>query len=334
MNLLKTKLGRTSAVIAGSIIGLAGVAVFASPASAHAPTVKGESSCVADSGEWTATWHIGNDYNNPAHASSITVTEYKKGTALDTKTVEIPADTVFKPNSSNNIDEQVMAETKVTNKDVTKVEIKVVLLWEDGYTNDGKYGHGKPVTATTRKGDACKPNPTPSDSQSASPSPSASESSSATPSETASTPSDTPTTPDIPVAPSDVTPILVQDCTTMTLGLKNPADSIPLKLDYDTSKGEHRTLTVKPGAEGSEKFSAVPGFWVKLTLTATINGETQSDFVKVDYQKPANCDNGEGGGLPVTGAAAGGIAGGAAVLLAAGGVLFVMARRRKVKFTA
>ena len=39
-------------------------------------------------------------------------------------------------------------------------------------------------------------------------------------------------------------------------------------------------------------------------------------------------------GLPVTGAAAGGIAGGAAVLLAAGAVLFVMARRRKVKFTA
>jgi hypothetical protein len=46
-------------------------------------------------------------------------------------------------------------------------------------------------------------------------------------------------------------------------------------------------------------------------------------------------DNGtSGGGLPVTGAAAGGIAGGAAVLLVAGGVLFVMARRRKVKFTA
>lgn len=46
-------------------------------------------------------------------------------------------------------------------------------------------------------------------------------------------------------------------------------------------------------------------------------------------------DNGSSlGGLPVTGAAAGGIAGGAAVLLAAGGVLFVMARRRKLKFTA
>jgi hypothetical protein len=41
-----------------------------------------------------------------------------------------------------------------------------------------------------------------------------------------------------------------------------------------------------------------------------------------------------GSGLPVTGAAAGGIAGGAAVLLAVGAVLFVMARRRKVKFTA
>jgi hypothetical protein len=327
VNLLKTKLGRTSAVIAGSIIGLAGVAVFASPASAHAPTVKGDTSCVADSGEWTATWHIGNDYDNPAHASKIEVTEFKKNKALDTKTIEFPADKVFLPNSSSNPDDQVEATTKVTDKTVTKVVISVVLAWEDGFTNDGN-GRNGPVTATVRKGEACTPNPTPSESSS-SPAPSPSE----------STPS-TPATPEIPVptpsssTPSDVTPILNFDCTTMTLGLKNPADSIPLKLDYDTKKGEHRSITVKPGEQGSEKFSATTGFWVKLTLTATVNGKSQSDFVKVDYQKPADCDSGQGGGLPVTGAAAGGIAGGAAILLVAGGVLFMMARRRKVKFTA
>jgi LPXTG-motif cell wall-anchored protein len=43
---------------------------------------------------------------------------------------------------------------------------------------------------------------------------------------------------------------------------------------------------------------------------------------------------GNNGNLPKTGAAAGGIAAGAAALLAIGGFLFIMARRRKVKFTA
>jgi hypothetical protein len=43
---------------------------------------------------------------------------------------------------------------------------------------------------------------------------------------------------------------------------------------------------------------------------------------------------GGGGGLPVTGTAVGGIVGAAAVLLAAGAVLFLVARRRRVRFTA
>ena len=53
---------------------------------------------------------------------------------------------------------------------------------------------------------------------------------------------------------------------------------------------------------------------------------------------PEGCGGGGGGeeppGLPVTGAAAGGIAAGAIALLALGAVLFVMARRRRIHFTA
>lgn len=44
-------------------------------------------------------------------------------------------------------------------------------------------------------------------------------------------------------------------------------------------------------------------------------------------------DDGEGGGLPVTGANPGLIAGGAVILLAAGGALYLLARRRGVSFT-
>jgi LPXTG-motif cell wall-anchored protein len=120
----------------------------------------------------------------------------------------------------------------------------------------------------------------------------------------------------------------------MTIGLDNPADGVKFTLDFATSKGEERTLVVNPGEKKSETFSAAPGFSVKLTYTATVEGETFSDTTTLKYEQPEDCDGGNGGGLPVTGAAAGGLAGGAGALLAVGAGLFFMARRRKVNFTA
>ena len=58
-------------------------------------------------------------------------------------------------------------------------------------------------------------------------------------------------------------------------------------------------------------------------------------MARPSYQRPPGCDTGgTGGGLPITGAAAGSIAAGAGLLLGLGAALFVIARRRKVKFTA
>jgi LPXTG-motif cell wall-anchored protein len=133
--------------------------------------------------------------------------------------------------------------------------------------------------------------------------------------------------------PGEFTPIVKSDCTTLVIGIDNPANGPTWTLTYETSKGEKRQDVVKPGQKKTETFSAVPGFSVKLTLAVTYKGKTYSDFTTLTYQKPSDC-GGAGGGLPVTGAAAGGIAGGAAGLLAIGAVLFVMARRRKVRFTA
>jgi membrane anchored protein len=127
------------------------------------------------------------------------------------------------------------------------------------------------------------------------------------------------------------TPTFEEDCTTMTIGLDNPANGKTVTLDFKTSKGETRTTVVKPGENKSEKFSAVPGFTVTVTPTGWDGHGTET----IKYEKPADCDtSGSGGGLPVTGAAAGTIAGGAALLLAIGAVMFVVSRRRKVKFTA
>jgi LPXTG-motif cell wall-anchored protein len=142
-------------------------------------------------------------------------------------------------------------------------------------------------------------------------------------------PTTPPTTPP-PVAGAP-TPTLDEDCTTITIGLDNPANGKTVTLDFKTSKGETRTTVVKPGENKSEKFSAVPGFTVTVTPTGFDNQGPET----IAYEKPADCDTaGSGGGLPVTGAAAGSIAGGAGLLLAIGAVLFVVSRRRKVKFTA
>ena len=345
MNLLKTPLRRVTAVAAGSILGLAGAAAFvAAPASAHFPSVSGSSACATD-GTWNIDWKFGNDFRTDAKVAKI---EIAPG---DVKVEgDIVADgTIIPANSSDHADKQVTGQSKGIALSTDSVTVSVYLYWmKDGYTNF------KPAVATVNKPAECvkptdspsptptteSPSPTPSDTVSPSTTPSDTTSPSTTPSDTTSpsttpsettsptpTPSTTTTVP--PAIPGEPTPIVEMDCTSISLGLDNPANGVPITLTFKTSKGESRTTTWQPGDKKVEKFSAKPGF----TITISSPGVTETETVA--YEQPDNCDNnGGGGGLPVTGAAAGGIAGGAALLLAAGGFLFFMARRRKVKFTA
>lgn len=338
MNLLKTKFQRTTSVVAGSLLGLAGVAILAAPASAHSPSAKGTASCVDADGKWTVDWKIGNDFNTDATVSSVSATT-DKGDAVKVTGAITDAKTIVPANSAYHHDGQVAGATEATK--AGSVTLKVVLLWPaDGYTNDGKNGNRDPYVKTVYKPtEKCQPS-TPVTTPATTPA----TTSPATPTEgttSPSSPTPTETTPELPVPtpsttdePNVFTPILEEDCTTITIGADNPADGIEWKFAFKTSKGEQRTFTLKPGEKKSEKFSATEGFWVKVTISVTVEGKTYSDYTTVNYDKPDNCSGGSGGGLPVTGAAAGGIAGGAAVLLALGAVLFVMARRRKVRFTA
>ncbi|MGX6604123.1 hypothetical protein ACWKSP_18610 [Micromonosporaceae bacterium Da 78-11] len=355
MNLLKTPLRRATALVAGSFLGLAGAVAIAAPASAHYPSVSGSAPCVTGD-NWKIDWSVGNDYGLDATVDTITVKDQDgKELAL---TGDIAADgKVVPPKSDNDPALQVHGATAVTSASVKKATLTVILKWTDGYKNDGKPTGDRndhnavPLTTTVEKPTkACdKPSPSPSVSvsTSTSASPSASASVSTSPSASVSTsasatPTPTTTTPELPVPtpsttdePAEFTPIVEMDCTTITIGMDNPADGIEWVMGFDTPKGEKREITVKPGEKKVEKFSATAGFTVKVTLSVTVDGKTYSDFATVPYTQPTDCDtSGEGGGLPVTGAAAGGIAGGAVALLALGGVLFFLARRRKVKFTA
>jgi hypothetical protein len=60
VNLLKSPFRRTTAVLAGAFIGLAGAVAIAAPASAHHPEVSPESSCINADGSWTVKWTITN----------------------------------------------------------------------------------------------------------------------------------------------------------------------------------------------------------------------------------------------------------------------------------
>jgi hypothetical protein len=333
VKLLKSPLRRTTAVLAGAFLGLAGAAVLAAPASAHAPTVSGTATCAKD-GSWNIDWAVGNPMSFRATVHEIILDPQLPltGAIADHSTV-IPSHSDAHPRLQRHGATEVPAT-------VDSVHIKVWLYWKlDNYTNIdpaeytvNKPGDcGTPPTSEPSNPPSDEPSTPPSDEPSTPPS----DEPSTPPSDEPSTPpSDEPSTPPTnqPPAPGEPTPILDRDCTSMTIGLDNPANGIPIPLHFETSKGEVRDVTINPGEKKVEKFSATPGF----TVTVSVKGyEDKGETIA--YEKPDNCDSagsGGGGGLPVTGAAAGSIAGGAVALLAAGGVLFFMARRRKVKFTA
>jgi len=334
VNLLKNKLQRTAAVFGGALLGLGGVVAIAAPASAHAPSVNGSTDCIRDN-SWTVDWAVGNDYGLDAHVDlEHTVVRVKHSGSGSWDTLKdglsgalASADTVVAPfTSEKSAAEQVHGATIISDDTVTDVELEVVLVWTDSYTNIER-----PQRKSVEKPEKCEQTPENPVPTTTSPS---------SPETTSPSPTPTETTPDLPVPtpsttdePGDFTPIVEFDCTTLTIGMDNPADGLTWTMKFKTSKGEERTTVIKPGEKKTETFSATEGFSVRVTLEVTVDGEDYSDFVDIDYVQPDGC-SGEGGGLPVTGAAAGGIAGGAAVLLAIGAVLFVMARRRKVRFTA
>ncbi|WP_223256418.1 cell wall anchor protein [Micromonospora endophytica] len=122
------------------------------------------------------------------------------------------------------------------------------------------------------------------------------------------------------------------DCEKFTLTATNPEGNSPVKVEF-TYGDKTETRTVEPGKSETVIFKAGD------EETALVVLPELGLELEVVYA-PEGCDGGTGGGeepppgLPVTGAAAGGIAAGAIALLAIGAVLFVMARRRRIHFTA
>ncbi|MEU4428218.1 hypothetical protein AB0F81_47005 [Actinoplanes sp. NPDC024001] len=319
MNLSKSPLRRAASVAAGAVIGLAGIAVAASPAYATDAVIGKSVYCDKATGEWVVDWTVKG--NAPEGVEKFRFTEVKSEIGFPVEQTEL-AEYKVTEEFTHPTNKDITAQQRVAgDKNFARLNVKVLF--------DNK--HEVDASNTANFDGKCEkkaPEPNPSSSSPA-PQPSTSTSASAPASPT---PSETPSLPDdVPGEPEAVFEIT---CDTMTIGFKNPADGFPLDLRFETSKGEVRDLTIAPGETKSATFSATDGFSVDLTISVTAEGETFSETVNLPYEQPADCDEGEGGGLPVTGAAAGGVAGGAAALLVAGGLLFFLARRRKVSFKA
>lgn len=319
MNLLKSPVRRTTALVAGAVLGMAGAVAFAAPASAHHTIVNVGPKCQNADGTWQVEWRVRNSEDD------------LEGELQAVETVpNIPVPGIAVGSKLPKSGDGVLTGIQQLPADVTSSTLKVMGHWvRDGQSINDDGWKSDTINKPKKKCDT----PPPSSPPPSSPPPSSPPPSSPPPSSPPASPSVTPSSTPPAGEPGEPTPIVDGDCDSLTLGLDNPADGVEIKLDFATSKGEKRSLTIAPGEKKSEKFSATTGF--KVTITITVGEESANEVVT--YEQPENC-GGNGGGdeptLPLTGAAAGGIAGGAALLLGAGAVLFLMARRRKVKFTA
>ncbi len=68
------RLRRPATIVGGVIAGATAAVLFATPALACAPTVRGEAACDKATGEWIITWKVANDINRPATITAVTAT--------------------------------------------------------------------------------------------------------------------------------------------------------------------------------------------------------------------------------------------------------------------
>ncbi|NIL41438.1 cell wall anchor protein [Salinispora arenicola] len=310
MNRLHALFRRVSVVAAGALLGLTGVALVASPASAHHPEPSG-TYCLRGDNQVEVSWTVTNSERDLA----ATITKVK---------TNIPADLVGDleanaPLPKKGQGQLTATQTHTFDGALPKPWLKVWAKWDRG---------GRIITEArkvhAREAGECEGKPTPSDPPTSAP-----------PSDppTSAPPSDPPTatpTPSTPVEPEEPVFRVEETCDEMIFTVKNPAKGVPFTTTLVTEKGVTETLATKPGETNSVSFDAYPG------LEVTVSDDLADGSETIEYTEPQDC-GGEGGGepgLPLTGAAAGGIAAGAVVLLAVGGGLFVIARRRKLRFTA
>ena len=130
---LKSSLHRTAAVLAGAVIGLAGVAAVAGPASAHNATVSGTTTCT--NGKNVVTWTITNDWGTDATVSDLSTPPGETPTNLnaDSKQATLVNGTVIP--AETNGQKTVVQYNQVVDMAAT-ASLSFVATWPDYQDRD------------------------------------------------------------------------------------------------------------------------------------------------------------------------------------------------------
>lgn len=379
----RLNLRRAMAVTAGALIGLAGVAVMAAPASAHHSEVKVTAECDTAAGEWVTTWTVQTYAPEGVDAYRLVKVEPTSRTGETTAQFTIEGIKVTEDGSNplypHAVSSPLVGKARLAG-DVTEASLTVHAQWENEYTEESD------KSASIKFSESCDKVVTPPPAKA---NPKATVTSDCTGdvavklengqeatkdakftvtgtdgfSETATVEPGKDKTITVPaknaakikvteagqeqplfddkpaedkdcVKPGEPSGGYLSTCDELIFQIENPKDGKTVEITFTPNKGDAQTLVVKPGETKTAKFKAFEG------LTVTPKAEGLDDSSPIAWKKPAKCAPGAGGGkedgptLPLTGAATGGIVAGAIALLAAGAVLFVVARRRKVRFTA
>ncbi|MFE9653494.1 cell wall anchor protein [Micromonospora sp. NPDC006431] len=376
----RLNLRRALAVTAGALIGLAGVAAVASPASAHHSEVKVTAQCDTAAGEWVTTWSVTTYAPQGVDNFKLTKAEAASKTGETVAPFTIEGIQATEGASYPYPVSQPVVGTARLAGDVTEASLTVRAQW------DNKYQEDSDKSASIKFSESCDKVVTPPPAQA---NPKATVTADCTgdvavklenaaeatkdaaftvtgtdgftktatvapgKDETITVPAakagkikvteagqENPLFDDKPaeakdcVKPGEPSGSYLSTCDELIFQIENPKDGEIVEVTLTPNKGEAQTLVVQPGETKTAKFKAVAG------LTVTPKADGLDDSTPIAWEKPADCAPGGGGGgedgptLPVTGAAAGAMAAGAVALLAVGAVLFVVARRRRVRFTA
>lgn len=310
----KLSLRRPLAVIGAALLGLGAATLVASPASAHHPEISGSFCRVEATNDYRFSWTVGNSET----AWEAKITKVQPGPAGDIK-----VDAILPKKGQGFL---TGSEVRTARSPQTLVKtLKVEAVWDKGRS---KVTESRTVQAVSAGKCVTPPTPTPPPTTPApeptTPAPTTPAPEPTTPAPTTPVPTPSPTLP--PVEPVVTTE---ETCDELSITVENPKDALPLTFTATPNQGEPQTVTVNAGESKTVTFPAKEG------LEVVLSNEELGESEPITWTQPDECAPGGGGGdLPLTGAAAGGIAAGAVLLLGAGVALFVVARRRRVTFTA
>jgi LPXTG-motif cell wall-anchored protein len=343
---------RALAVAGSAVIGLIGAAVLASPASAHHTEVKGVPICDTETGEWVVTWTVNSFAPTDAPTFRlIDVVVTPEGSTVS-NIVETQGDGFPHRSGAPLTGEQRLPGT------ATSASLGVQAKWSNGFMEENlktgavtfegtcakpvgeveasdastcdeltvtatnpEDGAATTVTVTTSAGDSEEFDLEPGADHSV------------------SFPGAEGLTYEVIVdgtviasggwtdpGECDLKPSIASqpDCDSLTIEVTNPFEDEAIEATV-TSGDVTETLTVEPGQTGEITIDAEAG-----TVATVTAGDTTEE---ITWTEPANC-GGSGGDLPVTGSSTGIVVGAALALLAVGGGLFLVARRRRITFTA